>query len=163
MKIQTRAQAGTTLTESLCAALVVAVFFASMFELNAVCLKYIDSTKESVAALQAVQDRAETLRNLAFTDLTSTSYVQTLMAAAPNSSDYCGKATETVAIRAYPTANGTTQFTRASNGTVTTNTTATSLGSTLVQVDISTTWNMTLGGRPRSEQTSIIVSNGTKK
>jgi hypothetical protein len=36
------------------------------------------------------------------------------------------------------------------------------LGKTLVQVDVSTIWNMTLGGRARSEQTSTIISNGSK-
>ena len=164
MKLQTHSKiSGSTLTEALCAGLIVTIFFASVFELNAVCLRYIDSTKEEVAALQAVQDRGESLRNLAFSDLTTTSYVQNLMATAANSSDFCGRTTETVAIKAFPTANGVTQFTRAANGTVTTNSVATSLGSTLVQIDISTTWNMTLGGRSRSETTSLIVSNGTKK
>jgi hypothetical protein len=46
---------------------------------------------------------------------------------------------------------------------VTLDSTAIDLGTTLVQVDVSTTWNMTLGGRARSEQTSTIISNGTKK
>jgi len=47
-------------------------------------------------------------------------------------------------------------------GAVTTDSTATDLGTSLVQVDVSTSWNM-LGGRARSEQTSTIISNGTKK
>src|SRR5947199_8115084 len=63
---------GTTLSETLVGIVLLVTFFASVFELNAVCLRYIDATKESVAALQSVQDRAEMLRNLAFTDLTST-------------------------------------------------------------------------------------------
>jgi hypothetical protein len=145
------------------AALLLAVFFASIFELNAVCLRYIDASKETVAALQAVQDRGETLRNLAFTDLTATSYIQNIMAAPANSSDFCGKATEVVKISAYPTPNGVTQFTRQPNGTVTTDSVATDLGSTLVQVDVSSSWNMSLGGRPRSESNSLIISNGSKK
>lgn len=145
------------------AALLLAVFFASIFELNAVCLRYIDASKESVAALQAVQDRGETLRNLAFSDLKTASYVQGLLATPANSSDFCGRATEVVKISAYPTPNGVTQFTRQPNGTVTTDSVATNLGSALVQVDVSTSWNMTLGGRSRSEQTSLIISNGSKK
>ena len=151
-----------TLPEVLVAILLLAIFCGSVFELNAVCLRYIDSSKESVAALQAVHDRAEVLRNLSFADLTTAATVQSLLATAPNSSDFCKKATETVQITAYPTANGTTQFTRTANGTVSLNSTATSLGTTLVQVDVSTSWNM-LGGRARSEQTSTIISNGTKK
>ena len=165
MKIATNAspEQGMTLVEIMLAVLLVATFFASIFELNAVCLRYIDATKESVAALQSVHDRCEKLRNLAFADLTNTSYLQTLMGSAANTSDFCKKATETVQIRAYPTANGVTALTRNPQGTVTLNSTATDLGSSLVQVDVTTTWNMTLGGRARTEQTSTIISNGTKK
>src|SRR5437868_14073271 len=108
MKFATKAppQSGLTLVEIMLAVLLVAAFFASIFELNAVCLRYVDATKESVAALQSVHDRCEKLRNLAFTDLVSTNYLQSLVAAAPNTSDFCKKATETVTIRSYPTANG---------------------------------------------------------
>ena len=159
---QARNLAGMTLPEVLVAVLLLGLFCASVFELNAVCLRYIDASKESVAAVQAVHDRCEVLRNLSFTDLTTQSTVQTLLANASNGSDFCTKATEVVKISAYPTANGVTQFTRSSDGTVTVNSTATSLGSTLVEVDVSTSWNM-LGGRARSEQTSTIISNGTKK
>ena len=152
-----------TFVEIMLAAALIATFFASIFELNAVCLRYINATKESVAALESVHDRCEKLRNLAFTDLTSSSYLQTLLASAPNTSDFCNKTTETIQLRAYPTATGVTQLTRSPNGTVSLDSTATSLGNTLVQVDVSTTWNMTLGGRARTEQTSTIISNGTKK
>lgn len=165
MKVATRTspEAGLTLVEIMLAVLLVATFFASIFELNAVCLRYIDATKESVAALQLVHDRTEKLRNLAFTDLAKASYLQTFMAPAANNSEFCKKATETVQIRAYPTANGVTALTRNPQGAVTLNSTATDLGSSLVQVDVTTTWNMTLGGRARTEQTSTIISNGTKK
>jgi len=149
--------------EIMVAALLLAVFFASIFELNAVCLRYIDASKESVAALQQVQDRSETLRNLAFNDLTSLSYVQGLLSSPANASDFVKKSTEVVQIRAYPTANGITQLTRLPSGTVTTDSTATNLGITLVQVDVATSWTMTLGRRARSEQVTSIISNGTKK
>jgi Tfp pilus assembly protein PilV len=154
---------GVTLPETLVAILLLATFFASIFELNAICLRYIDATKESVAALQHVQDRAEMLRNLAFTDLTKTTAVQTLMATAPNAAPFAQKATETVKISAYPTANGVTKFTRLPNGTVTTDSVATDLGKELVKVEVSVAWAMTLGARPRTEQTTNILSNGTKK
>ena len=164
MKNLSKAQIrGTTLSETLLAVVLLATFFASVFELNAVCLRYIDATKESVAALQHVQDRAEMLRNLAFTDLTNTTTVQSLMATAPNAAPFAQKATETVKISAFPTANGVTQFTRLPNGTVTTDSVATDLGKQLVKVDIQVVWNMTMGGRSRSEQTTNILSNGTKK
>lgn len=151
-----------TLPEVLVAVVLLATFCASVFELNAVCLRYIDASKESIAALQSVHDRCEVLRNLAFTDLTTKSYVQSLLATPANGSDFCKKATEVVKISAYPTANGVTQFTRTPNGAVANDLTATDLGTSLVQVDVSTSWNM-LGGRARSETTSTIISNGTKK
>lgn len=151
-----------TLSEVLVAVLLLGVFCASVFELNAVCLRYIDASKESISALQSVHDRCEVLRNLSFADLTTTGTVQTLLGSPANSSDFCKKATEVVKISAYPTANGVTQLTRSSNGTVSLDSVATDLGSSLVQIDVSTSWNM-LGGRARSEQTSTIISNGTKK
>jgi len=151
-----------TFPEVMVAILLLALFLGSVFELNAICLRYIDSSKESVAALQAIHDRAEVLRNLWFGDLTTTATVQTLLSVPANSSEFCKKATETVRIAAYPTANGTTQFTRTPDGTINLDSTATDLGTTLVQVDVSTSWNM-LGGRARSEETSTIISNGTKK
>lgn len=154
---------GTTLAETLVALLLLATFFASVFELNAVCLRYIDATKESVAALQSVQDRAEMLRNLAFVDLTSTAAVQTLMATPPNAAPFAQKATEIVTISAFPTPNGVTQFTRTPSGTVTTDSVATDLGKELVKVEVKVAWTMTLGGRPRTEQTTNILSNGSKK
>ncbi len=154
---------GTTLTETMVGLLLLASFFASIFELNAVCLRYIDATKESVAALQNVQDRAEMLRNLAFADLTNPATVQTLMATAPNAAPFAQKATETVKISAFPTPNGVTQLTRTPTGTVTTDSIATDLGRQLVKVDVSVAWRMTLGGRSRTEQTTTIISNGSKK
>jgi len=155
--------AGTTLSETMVGLLLLATFFASIFELNAVCLRYIDATKESVAALQSVQDRAEMLRNLAFKDLVSTTAVQNLMATPPNAAPFSQKATETVKISAFPTANGVTQFTRSPNGTVTTNSVATDLGKELVQVEVQVAWSMTLGTKLRTEQTTNILSNGSKK
>jgi prepilin-type N-terminal cleavage/methylation domain-containing protein len=173
-------QKGFTLVEVMVATMLVAIFFASIFELNAVCLRYIDASKESLAALQSVQDRSEALRNLAFSDLTTTSFVRDkVMPANYTPPDQNGvkppttfskKATEVVKISKYtipptlPPPGGYTQFTRLPNGTVTTDSLATDLVTAqLVKVDVSVTWNMTMGGRPRVEQTSSLVSNGTKK
>jgi len=166
--VYTKPERAFTLVEVMVATMLVAIFFASIFELNAMCLRYIDASKESLAALQSVQDRAEVLRNLAFSDLTTTSFVRDNVMPANYTPDktptlFSKKATEKVIISKYPTPDGYTQFTRSPNGSVTTDSVATSLGAGLVKVDVSVTWNMTLGGRARSEQTSSIVSNGTKK
>ena len=172
---------GFTLVEVMVAAILVAIFFASLFELNAMCLRYIDSGKESLAALQSVQDRAEALRNRAFSDLTRTTCgpcvpvlpattcvtipcVYDALATPANPAPFSQKATEVVRISNYPpTANGVTQFTRSPDGSVTTNSLRTDTVTDLVKVDVSVSWTMTVGGRSRTEQTSCIVSNGTKK
>src|SRR5213082_926407 len=138
MRLRPNPITAMTFPEVLVAVLLLAIFCASVFELNAVCLRYIDASKESMAALQTVHDRCEVLRNLSFADLTTASTVQTLLATSPNGSDFCKKATEVVKISAYPTPNGVTQFTRTPDGTVTTNSTATTLGTSLVQVDVLT-------------------------
>jgi Tfp pilus assembly protein PilV len=158
-----RAEQGTTLVEVMVAAVLVAVFFLSIFELNAMCLRLIDASKESLAALESVQDRSETLRNLSFSDLTTTSVVRNLMAAPANAAPFTQKATEVVKISKYPTSNGVTQFTRSSDGSVVNDSVATDLGTQLVKVDVAVSWTMTAGHRARTEQTSSIVSNGTKK
>jgi Tfp pilus assembly protein PilV len=156
-------QSGTTLTEVLIAVLLFAIFFLSVFELNAVCLRYIDASKESIAALELVNDRAEVLRNLAFTDLTNPTYLQSLLGSPANGSDLANKATEVVKVSQYPVAVGVTQLTRQPNGTVAINSTAIALGTDLVQVSVSCTWNMTFGGRTRTTQSTTVISNGTKK
>jgi hypothetical protein len=46
---------------------------------------------------------------------------------------------------------------------VTTDSVATDLGKELVKVEVQVAWSMTLGGRSRTEQTTNILSNGTKK
>src|SRR3982750_4478400 len=133
MKLQPKQPAAAmTFPEVLVAVLLLAIFCASVFELNAVCLRYIDASKESISALQSVHDRCEVLRNTAFADLTTNSYVQSLLATPANGSEFCKKATEVVRISAYPTANGVTQFTRSSDGVVTNDLTATNLGASLV-------------------------------
>ena len=162
-KTRRAANAANTLPEVLVALLLIGIFFGSVFEMNAVCLRYIEASKESVAAIAAVQDRTEVLRNLAFSDLTSSSYMQTLLANPANDSELANRGTEVVQLRAYPTANGITQFTRAPGGAVTVNSVASSLGSTLVQVDLLVSWSAVFGGRSRTEQTTTIVSNGQKK
>ena len=158
-----RSTTAMTLPEVLVALLLLGLFLPSVFAVNGVCLRLINATKESTAALQSVHDRCETLRNLAFTDLVSASPVQSLMATPANASDYSKNATEVVTMSAYPTATGVTQFTRSPSGSVTQDSSATDLGSTLVQVTVSSSWNATFGGRARSEETTTIISNGTKK
>lgn len=180
---ESRPDDGFTLVEVMVAAILTAIFFASLFELNAMCLRFIDSSKESLAALQSVHDRAEALRNRSFYDLTRTTCdpcvdvppapppacvtipcVRALMATAANPAPIAQRFTEIVTISNYPaTANGVSQYTRSPNGTVTTNSERTDPVSSMVKVDVSVSWRTTVGGRDRTEQTTCIVSDGTKK
>jgi hypothetical protein len=176
-------RSATTLVETVVATALIAAFFATIFEVNGVCLRYINSSKEGIAALQGVHNRLESLRNLLFTDLTSSSYLQNLMVTpadvppacasdpgcdATTYSDFVSnKVTEVVTLSAYPTPDATnTQITRGPGASVTPtiNSTDTNLASAaLVKANVTFTWTSTLGGRARSEQTEIIISAGTKK
>lgn len=178
-------RSATTLVETVVAATLIAAFFAAIFEVNAVCLRYINSSKESVAALQGVHNRLESLRNLLFTDLTSSSYLQNLMVTPADVPPACASdpgcdpttysdffknqvtLTEVVTLSAYPTPDATnTQITRGPGASVTPtiNSTDTNLSSAaLVKANITLTWTSTLGGRAHSEQAEIIISAGTKK
>jgi hypothetical protein len=154
---------GTTLVEILIATVLLASFFASLFEANALCLRFISASKQGIAGIAAVQDRMEVLRNSDFTSLTTTSYVQGLLGSPANASEYIPSMTETVKLAAYPAANGTTQITRHTDGSVTVDSTAASLGTSLVKVDVSESWTTVFNGRSRTEQSSTVISNGSKK
>ena len=172
-----RSQSGITLVETVIATAIIAIFFATIFELNAVCLRYIDASKESVAALQGVQDRLETLRNVAFTpdpagsDLANATYLQTLIATPADGSDFAKtKPTEIVTIKAYNTSTKSTsgigiQITRPAGANVTPSIDQNSLVlpvPAVVLVNVKYQWSM-LGGRPGIEQTETIIASGTKK
>ncbi len=182
-------RSGTTLVETVIAATLVAAFFATIFEVNAVCLRYIEASKESVSALQGVQDRVEVLRSLLFTDLTNSTYLQNLMVN-PGNGQPCGtpasdcsdfvinKVTEVVTLSAYPTPDGTnTQITRGPGASVTptiNSTDANLANAKLVRLNVTYKWTTTFGGRKQTdpitnltwtnaEQTETIISAGTKK
>jgi Tfp pilus assembly protein PilV len=163
MRIRANAVAGITLVEVLVSSVLLATLFGAIFQINAACLRYVSAGKESMAAISNVHDRAEALRNTAFSDLTNADYVKTLLAAPANASEFAQKAPEIVRISAYPTATGVTQLTRSANGSVTVNSTATNLGKSLVQVEVSCTWKGGLAGREQTERAITIVANGTKK
>src|SRR5438105_13944878 len=118
---------GFTLVEVMVAAILTAIFFASLFEVNAMCLRLLDSSKESLAGLQSVNDRIETLRNRSFYDLTRTGCgactpvapatscvtvpcVQDLLVTAPNPAPIAQRFTEVVTISKSSLANPSPSF-----------------------------------------------------
>jgi Tfp pilus assembly protein PilV len=171
---------GTTLPEVLTAAVVVGVFFASIFELNAVCLRYISASKENITGIECVQDRIEQLRNLDFTSLTSESALTTLMSLPANSSALASMATETVTISTFSGSAATSPALTLARGpgasigvspapNVTVTPTKQWSGSSsfgtasIVQVDVTYSWKAIFGRRARSERSSTIISAGLKK
>jgi hypothetical protein len=185
-----RSQSGTTVVETMVAVLIIAGFFGAFFEVNAVCLHYINASKDSVAALQGAQNRLECLRGLVFTDLTNSTYLQNLMvtpadvppgcalpACDPSlySSDFVrNQVTEVVTLSAYPTAATNTQITRGPGASVTptiNSTDANLANANLVKVNVNFTWKARVGGTwdpalgyfKKSEQTETIISAGNKK
>src|SRR5947199_9285115 len=134
---ETCAKAGFTLPEIVVATALVAVFFTSIFEINAICLRYISASKENVGAIEAIHDRLERLRNTNFSTLTSVSSMKSLLATAANSSPLANRAVETVTVRDYPSGHPTITYTRSANGAVTTvPSTAAFSNSTLVTADL---------------------------
>jgi hypothetical protein len=176
----THLQTGSTLVETLVAATLVAAFFVTIFEVNAICLRYIDASKETVAAVQGVQDRVEGLRNLAFTDLTSPSYmmnpqpipspsgpVPVSLYYPSNSSDLAARVTESVTVSAYPSGSPSITYIRRPGAAVTPSPSPNTSGdfstTTLVKLNVKYTWTATLGQRQQSEETETLIAAGTKK
>ncbi len=161
---ETHAKAGFTLPEIVIATALVAVFFSSIFEINALCLRYISASKENVGAIEAVNDRLERLRNANFSTLTTVSSMKSLLATAANSSPMAQRAVETVTVSDYPSGVPTITYTRSANGTVTSAPSSADFSnSALVQVDLANQWPATFGNRTGSVQTSTVISAGTKK
>ena len=159
-----RAKAGFTLPEIVVATALVAVFFSSIFEINALCLRYISASKENVGAIEAVNDRLERLRNADFSTLTSVSSMKSLLATAANSSPLANRAVETITVSDYSSGVPTISYTRSANGAVATvPSTANFSNSTLVQVDVTNQWPATFANRTTTAQTSTVISAGTKK
>ena len=161
-------QRGDTLPELMMSVALIVGFFAAIFEVNAVCLRYISATKENVAAIQGVQDRLETLRSMAFTDLMKASTMTTTLTTPSNGADFTLGVTETVTLSAYPGGTPSVTFTRAPGATVTPSVawsggTAFATTTTLLKANVKYTWNMSLTGRPRSEETETIISTGVKR
>jgi hypothetical protein len=174
MILKPRTNAGTSLPELMISAVLLAAFFGSIFEVNAVCLRLVNGSKENVAAIQGVQDRLETLRNLSYTDLTNAAYLKDNILGAPsNVSDFAKKVVEEVTVTSFDTDSATPatvgpgiKLVRPAGATATptlvsSDTTVPDAKAVLVKVKY--TWNMTFGGRQRVEETASIVSAGVKK
>jgi hypothetical protein len=75
MRLSRDSEAATTLAELMITAVVVGVFFACIFEVSAICLRYISASKENVSSIECVQDRVEQIRGTDFTSLLDQTYM----------------------------------------------------------------------------------------
>jgi hypothetical protein len=163
-----RQERGDTLPELMMSVVLIVGFFAAIFEINGTCLRYISATKENVAAIQGVQDRLETLRNMAFTDLTNATTLATTLTTPSNGADFTTGVTESVTLTNYPSGSPSVTFTRAPGASVTPSVawsggTAFPTTATMVKANVQYSWTMALGQRPRSEETETIISTGVKR
>jgi type II secretory pathway pseudopilin PulG len=85
MRRRSHSEAAATLPELMISALVIGIFFASIFEVSGICLRYISASKENVSAIECVQDRIEQVRGTDFTNLLDQTYM-TVTPAVPASS-----------------------------------------------------------------------------
>jgi len=89
MRAPRHSEAATTLAELMITAVVVGVFFACIFEVSAICLRYISASKENVSSIECVQDRIEQIRGTDFTSLLDQTYMSvtpTVPSASPSPS-----------------------------------------------------------------------------
>jgi Tfp pilus assembly protein PilV len=167
-RLSLRNNGGFTLTEVMTSVMLLAGFFGSIFELNTVCFRYVNASKENVAAIQGVQDRLETLRSLAFTDLSSASYMTTLLTTPSNTAALAQRVVETVTISDYPNGSPSVTYSRAAGASVTPGVAwsgGASFGTAtnMVRVNVRYNWTTTFGNRARSEETESLIAGGIKK
>ncbi|HTG43981.1 MAG TPA: prepilin-type N-terminal cleavage/methylation domain-containing protein [Verrucomicrobiae bacterium] len=118
-------EAGFTLAEVMVSAVVLGIFMASMFEVSAVCLRYVSSSKENISSIECVQDRIEQMRGMDFTNLLDETYMRAAPTPPPaspspsppqrrnlttpsNASELARQATETITISTYSGTGPTT-------------------------------------------------------
>ena len=172
MRLSPDSEAGTTLAELMVTAVVVGVFFASIFEVSAVCLRYISASKENVSSIECVQDRIEQIRGTDFTSLLDQTYMSVTPAVPPalpapsppqrrnltvpsNASALASAATETVKISTFSGGAATTPsvtYVRASGAVIS----STAFSDTNVTPTV--TWN---GGASFPTTTTTVLVDVT--
>lgn len=158
-------KSGFTLVDSMVAIVIAAGGFAALSALGGQCVYMIDSGRELISAQQVLQNRVEQLRNLPWTQLTSSSFLanNVLNTAASQNASYLNNLSETISVNAYPTAVSPAINLTASNGAVTTNSTNSAIAQgALCRIDVTESWTAGRNGRARSISTSAVQAQNTR-
>ena len=165
MSFTSSTQRAFTLAEVLIAIAVCVLFGAAAFATNERLLIALKSQKETTAATMVLQQRMETFRSTAFSNIGTASYVQANIVANPTGSEApLRNLTETVTVGVYPSdGSATNTIVRNSynpSGNITsTNSGLRTMTSGLLRVDILLSWTGA-NGRARSRQLSSLFGIG---
>jgi type II secretory pathway pseudopilin PulG len=168
MSFTSNTERAFTLAEVLIAIAVCVFFGAAAFATNERLLIALKSQKETTAATMVLQQRMETFRSTAFSNIGTASYVQANIVANPTGSEApLGNLTETVTVSMYvgdpAVGSATNTIVRDSShpsGNITsTNSNLAKMTWGLLRVDILLSWT-SANGRTRSRQLSSLFGIG---
>ena len=162
-----KAQAGSTLVESMVSAAIAATAIGGLCVANANCLGIARAHKEVLVADQCLQGRIEQCRAATWTQLTDSSNASAILAQ-PSANDGSLQAqTETITVSPYPAVTPTVTpltLSRDASGAVSVVTlppVGFSLRSSLaVRIDVQESWTSAQGKRTRQRTASTVVALG---
>ena len=139
------------------------MFVTGLFALNSRALQNLKSTRETAAANQVLLERFESVRRLQWSQLTSSSGIQTLLGTAARAEGTLPRLQQEMIVAAYPASSTTMplQVTRASTGVTTVNSTNSALtNSSAVSVLLRLTWKGANSGATRTRENTMVVAKG---
>lgn len=164
--LRRRSRLGAALIETMMSMTIIALFLTGIYVANARVWSLLRSSLESNAASRVLNGRAEQIRAGTWSQVTTADYLaNTVFAAAPDAAGDLAALTETINIMAYPTPSpnpAQIQVTRNhTTGTITTVGAGdgTMPNQTSIRIDITGAWTAK-GGRARTRQISMVLSNG---
>ena len=152
-----------TILEAVFAAAIMALFMGGLFAMNGRNIQLLKSGKESFSATVVLEERAEQLRRGKWSEITSDTYLQTILSAPPSSGANLPSVAEQIVISAYPPVSpalASTIVTRSSTGAVVV-VSSNPVFSTAdtVMATFRATWSGTPGGRTRVREISTVIAN----
>ncbi|HEX8295967.1 MAG TPA: hypothetical protein VF593_06675 [Chthoniobacteraceae bacterium] len=120
--LRNSASAGAVIVEALAAAMIIGLFLAGLFEMNAFNVRTLRSGTETVAASLVLQERLDQVRNTTWANVGDATYLRTVLTTKAVSADALLDLTETLTVSAYPPpspAVASAIVTRAASGTTT--------------------------------------------